>query len=897
MSSTRGLLATILGRLLVAALAPLLIVAVVASVITKFAVEREMRADNDRAIAMVALRVEGHLRWQYQIVLLAEEQLRATRGKIEPNSTLDAVVERFPAFESLVLYDSNGTVKAVGLPLARRNERTEFIGLDLSRQPDVVVTNQESKQALWSDAFSSVLAGHLALSVGDKFDLGTLIATWDLELLLDKMREVDDVFPGNLVILDRRGTVLYHANPVVMLQRQTWMSAGQLEQVRSGLRFLPEFEHDGVRSPVSLRYLPETGWTVIGVHATGEHWGTIARVQWALFALVVFATIVALGLALNLGKRVTKPLERLVTAAQALSKKGPRIELEVQPNRELQDLASAFSQMDEAVRQREDLLNTLADALAQGTGIGALERVARAATYMYSSEVAVVASIVDKGKTVEPRVVIVDNESVVCRSEAVTSSPFEVFIRSPECSQVESLCLHFPNSNWVTQLGVNTFWGKSVVDGDEQAIGLLLVGYREQTRLPIHDRDLMGLLASRVSAELLRLIAEEARMAAEAKERDAQEALVQAQKLDAVGTLVGGVAHDFNNLLAAMLGFTELAIESYNDGIDPRKDLDEVHRTVERARDLVAQLLVFSRPNKEDLKRIDLCVLVRDAMRLLRSAIPSTVVFEQYYEIDSLFVVANGTQMQQVLMNLCTNAGLAMPNGGILRIELKKRWSTQGGRSEVEVVVKDTGVGMTEEVARKAFEPFFTTRPVGKGTGLGLSVVHGIVNAHQGRIVLESKVGEGTAISIFLPEATNTDAVTDVKIEEWIETGHGEHIVVIDDERVLVEWLNRTLERQGYRVTAFEDVSRALSFIEESASQIDLLITDYTMPKINGIELVRQVRQKSLAFPIVIASGNAVVVSEEEMEELKIDQILRKPYTSLSLNQTVRAVITSHGTN
>lgn len=890
MKEPRGLLSTILGRLLVAALAPLLIVSVASHVISKSAIEQEARADSGRAIEMVALRIEAHLSWQLKMVQQAKLQLLVSRGKIDPNALLDAVVEDVASFESLVLHDRRGTVVAVGLPRERRGERGEFIGLDLSRQPNLANAAGDGTAGRWSDVFPSVIAGHLALSTGDRFDLGTLVATWNLEHLLTRMSEVDAAFPGQLVVVDRRGTVLYHPDPIVMMQRQTWLSGRQLTLARSGVQFVPDFEHEGRRMPVSLRYLAETGWTVIGVHDTQASAAALRQIQVSLLGLVGFATLVAIGLALNLGRRVSRPLEKLARAVQSLALKGPRVELSEQPNRELAALATVFGQMEEAVRLREELLSRLADALSQETGMGALERVSRAASQMFSSDVVLIGSVVD-GRIIEPRVVLVDGERIDCESFPLVGSAFELLGTSDSCIEVASLNIRFKDSIWVTRFGVQTLWGRAVRSESLGPHSFLAVGYRGQAVLPIHACELLGLLAARTSAEIYRLQAEAARRLAEAKENETQVALVQAQKLDAVGTLVGGVAHDFNNLLAAMLGFNELAIESCESGDDPRDDLKEVRRTIERARDLVAQLLVFSRPNSEETKRIDLCASVTDAMRLLRSAIPSAIQIETRFERDNLYIGANVTHLQQILVNLCTNAGHAMPNGGTLRISVGRQLSDDDSSAEIVLGVSDTGVGMPPEVVQKAFEPFFTTKPVGKGTGLGLSVVHGLVTAHQGKIGIESKVGEGTKVTLVFPEAADGLVAPSVTEELTVERGRGEQLVVVDDELTLGVWLERTLSRLGYRATVFADPSLAIAYVTGHADAVALVITDLTMPKLNGLELVLRLRQSGVTCPVVLATGNASRVSEEQLAGLSIGCLLHKPYSSAAIGRAVASAL------
>jgi signal transduction histidine kinase len=267
----------------------------------------------------------------------------------------------------------------------------------------------------------------------------------------------------------------------------------------------------------------------------------------------------------------------------------------------------------------------------------------------------------------------------------------------------------------------------------------------------------------------------------------AQQALVQAQKLEAIGTLVGGIAHDFNNLLAAILGFAELAQASHFDGCDPTEDFAELTRAVSRARNIVAQLLAFSRPTAEERYPVDLGRIVRESMRLLRAAIPSAVEFKLEVSRQPIYVLANATHLQQILMNLCTNAAQAMPNGGRLMVRVERHLDSSRQPPEVMLSIGDTGTGMSPEIAEKVFDPFFTTKPVGQGTGLGLSTVHGLVAAHGGRIELFTQLGIGSTFSIYLPETTLDSVVDDSEPESGTPSGEGEHLVIVDDEPSLTQ--------------------------------------------------------------------------------------------------------------
>jgi PAS domain S-box-containing protein len=390
-------------------------------------------------------------------------------------------------------------------------------------------------------------------------------------------------------------------------------------------------------------------------------------------------------------------------------------------------------------------------------------------------------------------------------------------------------------------------------------------------------------------------ISERKRLQAQTAELTAR--LDQAQRMEAIGTLAGGIAHDFNNILGAMIGYTDLALMALPAEHPVRAMLENVERGGARAVDLVRQILTFSRQAKQDRHALAPAPIVKEALKLLRASLPSTITIQSHCE-SSATVLADAGQVHQIVMNLCTNAGLAMKErGGTLEIGLHdlevdatlsaRHPGLKPGR-HVRLTVKDTGNGIAPEVLPRIFEPFFTTRPQGEGTGLGLSVVHGIVKSWEGAIDVESEVGRGTRFAIYLPVCET--APPPRSAEHANHQGH-EHVLFIDDEIDLTEVARQGLTHFGYTVTAFNDPARALEAFRRAPGDFDIVITDMTMPGITGEILAAEVRRLRPALPVVLVSGFSDRMTTEQALAAGFDGFVDKPLRPTTLAQLIRKLL------
>ena len=375
--------------------------------------------------------------------------------------------------------------------------------------------------------------------------------------------------------------------------------------------------------------------------------------------------------------------------------------------------------------------------------------------------------------------------------------------------------------------------------------------------------------------------------------------LYQAQKMEAIGTLAGGIAHDFINILGAILGYAEMIRDDCPTNSIVAHDIDQVIKAGNRAKELVKQILAFSRQSEATKLPVQPAPIITEAIKMLRASLPTTITIEQDIDSEAGVILADPTQIHQILMNLGTNAFHAMEiNGGTLTISLHKKTLHQedlGSEKHmrpgrfVQFSIKDTGVGIAPEILNRIFDPYFTTKEVGKGTGMGLAMVHGIVQSYGGSITCNSQLGKGTIFQIMLP-VVETDFLQETEPTELIPVGR-EHILLVDDEEMLIELSKVMLERLGYRVTTRTSSIEALTTFRNQPKSFDLMITDQTMPGLTGVDLARLRLQIRPDLPIILCTGYSTLISEEKAESLGIKGFALKPLTKKDMGILIRKVL------
>lgn len=379
--------------------------------------------------------------------------------------------------------------------------------------------------------------------------------------------------------------------------------------------------------------------------------------------------------------------------------------------------------------------------------------------------------------------------------------------------------------------------------------------------------------------------------------------LRETEKMNAIGTLAGGIAHDFNNILGVIMGYTDIALLHAQNGEIFSQSLSQVINACRRAKDLVKQILTFSRQTEHERTSIMISPIIKETLKLLRASLPSTIEIRQRMDADTAVILADETQIHQIFMNLCTNAAHAMrQRGGLLDIILQTVSFSPGDAlphpdltpgSYVHLAVKDTGHGMDHHVLERIFEPYFTTKEKGEGTGLGLSIVHGIVKSYKGTIMVTSEPGIGATFEVFIPRIEAREERPQEAPQQFPKGN--ERILIVDDEALLVDVCQQMLEFLGYEVTGVTSSNEALRIFRNDPKGFDLVIADQTMPQMTGAMLAMKLFAIRPEFPVILCTGYSESISEEEARGLGIRRLMFKPLEMEGLATTVRQVLDEKG--
>jgi PAS domain S-box-containing protein len=427
---------------------------------------------------------------------------------------------------------------------------------------------------------------------------------------------------------------------------------------------------------------------------------------------------------------------------------------------------------------------------------------------------------------------------------------------------------------------------------EDKILGAIHIADRAKAKIPRKMVEFIESIQPLVGEALHRLNLEQERQSLELQ-------LHRSQKLEALGTLAGGIAHDFNNVLAAIIGFTELTKDRVTEGSREWKYATRVLEAGIRGRELVKQMLAFSRQTEQEKKPLQLRSIIKESVKFLRASLPTTIGIRLNVKSESGLVMADPVQIQQVLMNLATNGAYAMrEKGGVLEIELSdfSVAAADGNHDGIgpglymKILIRDTGEGIPADVIEKIFDPFFTTKKVGEGTGLGLSVVMGIIKQSNGYVTVESRPGSGSVFCIYLPKLMETPLPDDVARDEMVPTGH-ERVLFVDDEEALVEVGSELLGELGYEVVAKSNSREALAVFRLDPSAFDLVITDQTMPYLTGLQLAREIGGIRSDIPVILCTGFSHLVDAEKAKAAGVRAFAMKPLTKREISKTIRKVL------
>ncbi len=466
--------------------------------------------------------------------------------------------------------------------------------------------------------------------------------------------------------------------------------------------------------------------------------------------------------------------------------------------------------------------------------------------------------------------------------------------KSPE------LTARFPESRYLASLEFNSLLALPLFSQD-RVIGVLFFLSCQPGAYTEGDLQLACRVADQIAGAvaIAQLFALRDRM--EEERQALEERLRQSQKMETIGTLAGGIAHDFNNILAAVIGYAELAGWDLPEGSRAKKNLAQCLKATQRARDLVQQILAFSRQSKAEHRPLDIIPLLKEGLKLLRASLPATVELKSSFDQQTAIIMADPTGIQQVILNLCTNAAQATgAGGGCVEASLTEVQITSGDSflqgdpgpgSYVRLRISDNGHGIDPKILPRIFDPYFTTREVGRGTGLGLSVVLGIVKDHRGAINIRSKPGCGTTFDVYFPVIeTAADVCEPIGIPP-LASGQGERLLFVDDEEAIVDVARRSLRHLGYKVTAVTDSRVAWELFARQPDCFDLLITDLTMPRMTGDRLACEVMRLRPDIPIIVCTGYSEHFTEEQSKAMGIAEYIMKPLVMKELARTVQQVL------
>jgi PAS domain S-box-containing protein len=505
-----------------------------------------------------------------------------------------------------------------------------------------------------------------------------------------------------------------------------------------------------------------------------------------------------------------------------------------------------------------------------------------------------------------------DAIAVSCDDAATGQGPSGAAIRSGQFSVMKTIHTDPAYHPWRAEAMKRGFASSIALplkDLTATPFGMLGIYASEPDAFDAEEIKLLSDLADDLAYGINAIRQREERAREQQEREQLQERLRQAQKMEAIGTLAGGIAHDFNNILSAILGYSELLKDTIGDEGTAGQDLRQVITAGRRAAELVRQILAISRQSKQERQPIRIHYIIKEALKLLRPSLSTLIEIKSTIDPLCPEVFADPTEIHQLIMNLCTNAGHALldKEGGehllgisLVPVELdgaaRRRLALPGPATRfVELTVADSGCGMDAQTMARIFEPYFTTKEKGKGTGLGLALVHGIVKDLGGAITVESTLEQGTTFTLFLPAYEHPAAADGHGPDTAVTVGGNERLLVVDDEKAITHLLERSLSKLGYRVTAVSDGEEALRLFMEKPQAFDLIITDLNMPKVMGSDLARAVLQARPEIPIILCTGFSEKIHLEQAKAIGFREVLLKPVARDLLCRLVRKHLDAKG--
>lgn len=792
---------------------------------------------------MIADTEEHHRQLAVAIATRAEEYLVTSSQEITRTSTvfskklvssretqeyLDTVLASSMNLTSLTFTDAKGRITAIAFPKERASLRQEMIGIDLSLANPVRQV-RTSGRPTWSDAYLSPVGGGVAVAYATPVGEGVALGEISLAHLSSFLRGVATEGKQSIFIIDRRGQVIADQEGQYTARQYNLTN---LEIVREGLAsgkpLTRSFTFDGTKVVGCLVQAPLLGWNILVASPVDLAYRSALTTAGIFGTALCMALLLASGLALLMSQSLVKRFEKFVSQARRIESGEMAGEWSTAPIKEFNLLGEALQSMANTLHQRERSLNEQLYFLQQ-----LLDSIPIPVYYKNTDGLYLGCNAAFEAFIGLPRRDIVGKT-------VYDVAPKE---RADKHHEADSALLSHP--------GVQTYEARGMFkDGNCHD-----VIFNKATFVDAND-GVAGIVGAMMDITSLRN-AEEARKILVTQ-------LHQAQKMEAVGQLAGGIAHDFNNILTAIIGYAEIISIRIEKDSSLRHFIEQILASADRAAELTNSLLAFSRKQVLHVKPVDLNGVVLDFKKMLGRLLPEDIDFRTTVVEEDLIVMADKGQIEQILMNLVTNAKDAMPKGGSLIIEVSpivmgERFVHAHGFGEPGnyacISVTDSGHGMDEEITKRIFEPFFTTKEVGKGTGLGLAMIYGIIQEHNGCISVCSETGRGTTLKIYLPLINEEIKEVTGALALEAPPGGTETILLAEDEVMVRELHKMILEGAGYTIIEAIDGEDALEKFKVRMADVDILVTDVVMPKIGGRVLYEEIRRIRSDIKVLFMSG------------------------------------------
>ena len=806
---------------------------------------------------ITAVKTENHLIRSMTILQGVSNYIKTCKDQSNYSRILNSQIKTSNSLKAIYVIGPDGKVIAVSLKHGSTDQEKDLSALDLSRSALYKKAKQE-KMPVWSDTLLSVIGGGIsvayAVPTGDNLVMGEI----DLRLLSEYLKQIATDKDQVIMVLDRRGQVIADRTGHFTAQQ---FNLGHLALVQEGLK-----QSEPVAGDFELDTLVMTGvmvkaslidWFVLVGNPKALVYRPIKTTAMVLSMIFLGTIFIGIVLAIVLARRLSYRFDGLANHARQIATGKPTGEWPSFNIKEFKELAGDIQDMANALQERE-AYNRI---LFADSPIPLLVIDPEPVTCVDANMAALRILGLDSHGQLEEK-------SVLDFSAPQQKGEINPFLAIQAHIDV-ALNKGFTTLEWMFQRAANDIWY-----GD---ITLCVFNYGGQQLLQMSIIDITGRKREAAMREKL------------------EEQLRQAQKMESIGTLAGGIAHDFNNILFPVMGYTEMVLDDLDQDSPHKFHLQEVMKGCLRAKDLVQQILTFSRQAAKEDKPLQVHLIIKEILQLSRATLPTTIEIRQRVSKDAGLVMADPTQMHQVIMNLVTNAFHAMEDrGGTLIVALDDVQFSSDNLPSMNLIpgwyvcitVSDTGLGIAPEIMENIFNPYFTTKGKGKGTGLGLSVVHGIVKNYQGDILVESNPGKGSTFKVYLPRIVS-DYHLHKDDDPTIDLSGTGHILLVDDEKPICFMIEQMLERLGYSVSSRNSSLDALEAFKASPDKFDLVITDMTMPNLTGDKLALEIKKIRPTMPILLCSGFSEKINQGKASEFQVDHILMKPILKKDLAQAI----------